>query len=73
MNHYDVPVIKWYPDSPDAGDPACLCSLCGMPIGEEEVPIRSPDRSGNLEARFHLPCFNDLVDCGAISAAGIRA
>jgi hypothetical protein len=32
--------IKWFRDSPDAGDPRCICSVCGKQIGEEECPIR---------------------------------
>lgn len=48
--------VTWFTDSPDTGDPACVCSLCGEVIPFEAVPIRffHPD---NLEARFHLVCF----------------
>ncbi len=41
--------------SPDAGDPECLCSRCGKPIGEDEVPIRA--WNGNLEYRYHQACL----------------
>jgi hypothetical protein len=30
---------KFFYDSPDAGDPDCLCSRCLKPIPEEDAPI----------------------------------
>lgn len=50
--------LRWFTDSPDVGDSACLCSWCGKVI-ERGVPIRmyrtiSPGEV--LEARFHDAC-----------------
>lgn len=53
--------IKWFDLSPDAGDPSCLCSLCGELIGEEEMPIRAFDADKGLEARFHIKCFGTVT------------
>lgn len=49
-------------DSPDAGDPACVCSRCGSPIGEHVVPVRmwpakSLAKSEDYEYRFHPQCL----------------
>jgi len=49
--------ISWFSDSPDAGTPGCICSLCEKPIGEKEVPVRMVDSEKNKEARFHKACF----------------
>lgn len=45
-------------DSPDAGDPDCLCSRCKLPIGEDDAPaLRAwPEGGANGEYRFHRPC-----------------
>lgn len=32
--------IKWFLDSPDAGDENCKCSLCSKQIEEDACPIR---------------------------------
>lgn len=63
MSHgFDLKVpmndLGWSTDSPDVGDPACICSWCGKPI-ERGTPIRlywkrSP--KDVLEARFHDAC-----------------
>jgi len=49
--------IKWFFDSPDAGFPECICSSCGQLIKEDEVPIRLFDTENNMEARFHVICY----------------
>ena len=47
----------WFTDSPDVGDPACLCSLCEKLITEDDAPaIRLFDTNTNREARFHMRC-----------------
>lgn len=47
-----------FSDSPEAGEPSCLCSRCGLSIGEEEVPVRAwPDDGTNLEFRYHARCL----------------
>lgn len=38
---------KVFYNSPDAGDPDCLCSRCLKLITEEQVPVRSWPQSGN--------------------------
>lgn len=45
---------KFY-DSPDAGDPACLCSRCGKVI--DEAPIRAFPENGEYEYRYHPACL----------------
>jgi hypothetical protein len=57
---YEGQTLRWFADSPDAGDPACLCSLCGKVI-HEDACIRVTKETENLEARFHDSCF-ELVD-----------
>lgn len=52
--------ITWFANSPDCGDPACLCSWCGKGIGEHDAPaIRLFDRDTNREARFHRRCASE--------------
>lgn len=48
-------------DSPDVGDPACLCSRCGKVIGEDEMPIRLWPDSGQYEYRFHPACVGAVT------------
>jgi len=53
--------ITWFVHSPDAGDPDCLCSYCGMVISDEDVPaIRQWNEKADLEARFHIDCWNKV-------------
>ena len=55
--------LTTFPDSPDPGDPACLCSLCGEVIEEDELPIRIFDTKENTEYRLHHPrCTNLAID-----------
>ncbi len=53
--------IVWFGDSPDTGDPACVCSLCGLLIKEDETPLRI-FRDGNFEARLHQECAHAVID-----------
>lgn len=54
----DFSQLKWFSDSPDAGDPACLCSLCEKIISEDEVPIRMWSQGKvRREIRLHWDCF----------------
>ena len=46
--------VKWFRDSPDCGDPICVCPLCGEVI--TDFAIRLFDDL-NREARFHQRCF----------------
>lgn len=50
-----LPTDKSFTDSPDVGDPACLCSRCGKRIGVEEVPTRAT-LNGRLEYRYCDRC-----------------
>jgi len=61
--------LIWFSDSPDAG-PACICSLCGLPIEDDEStnatpPLRMWSQDGKQEARFHQSCGLPLLE-GAI-------
>lgn len=50
--------ITWFANSPDAGDPTCICSWCYQPIGEHEAPIiRLFNTEASTEARFHRRCL----------------
>jgi|SRR5215471_1117179 len=57
--------ITWFTDSPDAGDPACICSWCGLPIGSDEAPpirmFNSTVPPAGVEARFHRFCHHLAV------------
>ena len=44
-----------FKNSPDVGDPECLCSRCGEAITEDEVAIRAWE--GVLEYRYHIECL----------------
>lgn len=67
MNRFalTVPIttLHWFLDSPDAGNPACLCSVCGEVIPVEMFPIRmywQRDMDEVLEARFHDACLGQV-------------
>ena len=55
--------LTWFTKSPDAGDPGCLCSLCGEPISEEECPFRmwTDKHKPMLEVRLHWKCFEKVT------------
>lgn len=55
-------VIKWFFDSPDAGNPDCICSFCGRPISDEQGPaVRLFDTDTKMEARFHMDnCWTEF-------------
>lgn len=59
------PEIVWYKNSPDGGDPECLCSLCAKQIGENEQPIRLFGK--DIEARFHDFCFAEAMRLGLVA------
>jgi hypothetical protein len=65
--------ITWFSDSPDCGDPTCVCSLCGALITEDDAPaIRLFDTDTNREARFHMRCASTagIVSLSPISDYG---
>lgn len=56
-----VAAIGWFYDSPDAGDPACVCSFCGLVITVEDAPpVRMWDPDERMEARFHMGCWTAI-------------
>lgn len=58
-----IHAVRWHSDSPDAGDPACTCSLCGELIAEDDAPaLRWTDLEANIEARFHRECGLPLME-----------
>lgn len=52
-----LPTDRRFTDSPDVGLPECICSRCGKPIGEDEVPIRVWPADQSYEYRFHPACL----------------
>lgn len=81
MSRESCAQLRWFSDSPDAGDPRCLCSYCGeriearpedLEVWEEEVnadegePVRLWNTASNLEARFHARCFDDCLQLGLV-------
>lgn len=46
---------RLFSDSPDIGDPTCLCSRCGLAIAEE-IGIRAWPSDGG-EYRYHHSCL----------------
>ena len=54
--------LKWFTDSPDAGDPDCICSLCDKVIPEDDAPIRiwNPSSKPVKEIRLHWDCFKNV-------------
>ena len=57
----DADELAWFDDSPDAGDPACICSYCGNVIEEYEIPLRLFRRRENTEARLCETCMDLLI------------
>lgn len=61
--------LTLFSDSPDAGDPECVCSLCGAIIEEDEFPLRIflkddekyPD---GAEYRLHQDCSHQVIEWG---------
>lgn len=52
--------IKWFSDSPEAGDPDCICSWCSELISELDFPLRL-FADDNTEARMHPRCWNEAM------------
>lgn len=70
-------VLRWFPDSPDAGEPACICSYCAERIeaapeeseddADEGEPIRMWSSLTNFELRLHARCLNACLELGLLS------
>ncbi len=57
------PTDEFFADSPDAGDPACRCSRCGLVIAV--TAVRMWDEEHGMpkgEYRYHPECLGLLVD-----------
>lgn len=52
----------WFKDSPDAGHPDCICSICRRQIPNAENCFRmwEEEEGDTLEARFHEHCFEEV-------------
>lgn len=83
MGVREVSEIRWFTDSPYAGEPECICSYCGerieasdaeledLSLEDEDAgePIRMWNQSAKptLEARFHVSCFRAALERGLVS------
>ncbi len=57
-----IHLLTWFSDSPDTGDPACICSYCKEVIEDEgELPLRLWGENSNLELRLHMHCARIVV------------
>ena len=56
----DISRLTWFSDSPDVGDPACICSLCLEII--YDIPVRGFHEEMDQELRFHFDCFKKISD-----------
>jgi hypothetical protein len=56
------PEAWWFKDSPDAGHPDCICSICRRQIHDPENVLRMWNGQGEemVEARFHEHCFDEV-------------
>ena len=56
-------LLNWFEDSPDAGDPACICSLstCGKVIADGEMPLRIFREQNGTEVRLHIQCAEQVI------------
>lgn len=62
--------LRWFDDSPNAGDPLCICSYCECLIEEAAVPIRFFGED-KREQRLHADCFQTCIDYGLIDPDGL--
>jgi hypothetical protein len=56
-----------FTDSPDTGEPECVCSYCGEVIEEDEIPLRiffpeSKQYPHGAEYRLHWKCVRETVE-----------
>ena len=56
-----VHLLTWFDDSPDVGDPACICSLCKKVIVKWEIPLRIFRTRDDTEIRLHIGCANKVI------------
>jgi hypothetical protein len=62
--------VVFFDNSPDCG-PNCICSVCSLPIYEEQGPaLRFFNKKTKKEARFHLVCASRLRLLGTIAEGG---
>ena len=53
--------LAWYSDSPDTGDPACVCSYCNKAIPKGELCLRIANVLTGKEARLCEPCWHTVI------------
>ena len=53
--------LPFYEGSPDAGDPACICSYCGRQITAGQVPLHIHSKDHKTEARLCDDCYGLLI------------
>lgn len=63
FKHYVLDTDTKFTDSPDAGNPKCLCSRCGERIYVGSAVIRKWPTGRTAEYRFHPACLG-MVDPG---------
>ena len=54
--------LAWYDDSPDTGDPACVCSYCDLPIPARDMCLRINNCDTGKEARLCEPCWQTVIE-----------
>jgi hypothetical protein len=60
-------LLTWFEDSPDTGDPACICSFCSKVIEEGLIPLRIFRSSDDTELRLHVDCAGQVIVEFAVS------
>lgn len=56
-----IHLLTWFKDSPNTGDPLCICSFCRKLIAEGEMPLRIFRDSDNTELRLHMECGQKVI------------
>ena len=54
--------LSWFNESPDTGDPACVCSYCDLPVPFGEPCLRIANVLTGKEARLCEPCWQIVID-----------
>lgn len=62
MSEPGAKLLKTFDESPDAGDPHCVCSYCDCRIDEDETPYRC--WSEGKEIRLHERCLGECIELG---------
>lgn len=54
-------LLRWFDDSPEEGDPACICSHCEQVIADHEIALRVFHGRKNIELRLHMNCAKQVI------------